>query len=384
MLCCRTCARMVATGEERTWIGLTSSSPCAPLSCTTKTTKPRVRSVPNCTSHAGRWDACSNRPDSVGLCGSRSCIREPAGSYWNGDFVRQPRCGTRSSCQVWGCAPPTNYSHARPRLLRTTSPRCDRPPRCSEGAGAAPYTRSPPISTPGGQRESRSSRSTAGAGRKPRPGRAGTLEEVDSYLYAGWATGVQVVQINGGVSRNRRSGTAAATAAAIAQKGGGSVTLMPSPAILEHLSTKIAIERDRVVAGVIALARSSDVFLFSAGAADHGSVHIDSGYLTETDLDRLVANGAVGDVVGRYLNAAGHIVDSEIDNRTVGLTLDEIRAAHRTIAVIAGKSKHPVARAVVKSGLCTVLITDEGTALDLLDGPNRVTSTKKPTTQESQ
>src|SRR6218665_2236073 len=102
MLCCRTCARMVATGEERTWIGLTSSSPCAPLSCTTKTTKPRVRSVPNCTSHAGRWDACSNRPDSVGLCGSRSCIREPAGSYWNGDFVRQPRCGTRASGQVWG------------------------------------------------------------------------------------------------------------------------------------------------------------------------------------------------------------------------------------------------------------------------------------------
>jgi len=205
-----------------------------------------------------------------------------------------------------------------------------------------------------------------------------TLHEVSSYLYAGWATGVQVVQINGGVSRNRRSGTAAATAAAIAQKGGGSVTLMPSPAILEHLSTKIAIERDRVVAGVIALARSSDVFLFSAGAADHGSVHIDSGYLTETDLDRLVANGAVGDVVGRYLNAAGHIVDSEIDNRTVGLTLDEIRAAHRTIAVIAGKSKHPVARAVVKSGLCTVLITDEGTALDLLNGPTGSRTRKNP------
>src|SRR6218665_817977 len=356
MLCCRTCARMVATGEERTWIGLTSSSPCAPLSCTTKTTKPRVRSVPNCTSHAGRWDACSNRPASAGVCGVGR-----GGVVWI--EILHPRARRL----------------VLERRLREATALRDAVVVSSVGVRSSD------------ELQSRAAQAAADylTTLRPAPEVLGvswgrTLHEVSSYLYAGWATGVQVVQINGGVSRNRRSGTAAATAAAIAQKGGGSVTLMPSPAILEHLSTKIAIERDRVVAGVIALARSSDVFLFSAGAADHGSVHIDSGYLTETDLDRLVANGAVGDVVGRYLNAAGHIVDSEIDNRTVGLTLDEIRAAHRTIAVIAGKSKHPVARAVVKSGLCTVLITDEGTALDLLNGPNRVTNAKKPTTQESQ
>ncbi|MGR0220391.1 sugar-binding transcriptional regulator [Agromyces sp. ZXT2-6] len=195
-----------------------------------------------------------------------------------------------------------------------------------------------------------------------------TLFEISQHLRNGWATGVNVVQINGGVSLNRRAGTAAATAVAIAQKGGGNATLLPSPAILEHLATKQAIESDRVVAGVIELARSADAYLFSAGPADHSSVHIESGYLTESDVDLLVQKGAVGDVVGRYIDADGNIVDSGLDARTVGLTLDELREGRLRIAVIAGRAKHPIADAVVRSGLCSVLVTDEATALHLLDG----------------
>ena len=125
-----------------------------------------------------------------------------------------------------------------------------------------------------------------------------TLFDISQHLRNGWATGVNVVQINGGVSLNRRPGTAAATAVGIAQKGGGSATLLPSPAILERLATKEAIESDRVVAGVIELARSADAYLFSAGAADHNSVHVESGYLSVADVDVLVQKGAVGDVVG--------------------------------------------------------------------------------------
>ncbi|QTX05098.1 sugar-binding transcriptional regulator [Agromyces archimandritae] len=193
-----------------------------------------------------------------------------------------------------------------------------------------------------------------------------TLHEVASHLVNGWASGVEVVQMNGGVSLNRRAGTAAATAVAIAHKGGGEATLLPSPAILERVETKQAIEADRVVAGVIDRARTAGTSLFSAGAADHGSVHVESGYLSVADVDELVRKGAVGDVVGRYIDSDGNIVDPALDARTVGLTLDEIRASPRAIAVIAGHSKHPVADAVVRSGLCTVLVTDEDTARHLL------------------
>jgi deoxyribonucleoside regulator len=198
-----------------------------------------------------------------------------------------------------------------------------------------------------------------------------TLHAVAAALTDGWASGVGVVQINGGVSVNRRSGTAAATAVEIARKGGGGATLLPSPAILERVETARSISADRTVAGILALAAEADTYLYSAGATTPGSAHIDSGYLDADDMAELVRRGAVGDVLGRYIDADGLVVDPALDARTVGLPLERVRSATRAIAVIAGPDKIAVARAVVSSGLCTALVTDEDTANALLDSSSQ-------------
>jgi deoxyribonucleoside regulator len=164
-----------------------------------------------------------------------------------------------------------------------------------------------------------------------------TLDEIAERLPLGWSRGVDVVQINGGVSLNRRSSTAAATAVTIARKGGE----------LEHAG--------------------ASAYLFSAGAADESSVLVDSGYLSPGDVAELVRKGAVGDIVGRYIDADGRIVDRDLDERTVGLGLDALRSAATSIAVVAGRAKHHVARAIVGSALCTILVTDEETAAALLE-----------------
>lgn len=194
-----------------------------------------------------------------------------------------------------------------------------------------------------------------------------TLSDIADRLEQGWATGVTVVQINGGVSLNKRRGTAANTAVTIAQKANGHATLLPSPAILERVETKLAIEGDRTVAGVLELASSANAYLFSAGVADESSVLVDSGYLAPADVIELVRKGAVGDVVGRYIDANGNIVDPGLDERTVGVSLDQLRAARTAIFVVDGEAKHAVARAIVTSGLCTVIVTDEETAKALME-----------------
>jgi len=201
-----------------------------------------------------------------------------------------------------------------------------------------------------------------------------TLHQVAECLPDGWSTGVNVVQINGGVSLSKRPGTAASTAVKIAQKAGGEATLLPTPAILERLDTKRAIEGDRTVSGVIERARGAAAYLYSAGVADTSSVHVDSGYLTADDIAGLVAKGAVGDVIGRYITADGEIADPELDARTLGLRLDELRGAATSILVIGGEAKHPVAHAIVRHALCSVLVTDEHTARALLDADDSTAS----------
>ncbi|MCB1280570.1 MAG: sugar-binding transcriptional regulator [Salinibacterium sp.] len=194
-----------------------------------------------------------------------------------------------------------------------------------------------------------------------------TLDSVADHLGNGWATGVTVVQINGGVSLNRRPGTASTTAAEIAQKGGGHPILLPSPAILERLETARAISTDRTVAAVLNRAAEANAYLYSAGVADSSSVLVDSGYLTPEDVAELVRKGAVGDVVGRYIDANGNPIDPGLDERTVGLGLDQLRAAETAIFVVAGEAKHDIARTVVMSRLCSIIVTDESTAAALLE-----------------
>lgn len=194
-----------------------------------------------------------------------------------------------------------------------------------------------------------------------------TLDRVADHLSAGWASGVTVVQINGGVSLNRRPGTASTTAAEIAHKGGGQSVLLPSPAILERLETARAISGDRTVAAVLERASTASAYLYSAGVADSSSILVDSGYLSPSDVLELVRKGAVGDVVGRYIDANGNPVDPSLDERTVGLGLDQLRAAETAIFVVSGDAKHDIARAVVSSSLCSVIVTDEVTANALLE-----------------
>lgn len=194
-----------------------------------------------------------------------------------------------------------------------------------------------------------------------------TLTAVADALPEGWANGVSVVQLNGGVSLNRRSGGAASLAMTIAQRAGGQAALLPSPAILERIETKQAIEADRTVAGILEQAADAQTYLYSAGPADATSAHVENGYLTAADVEELARRGAVGDVLGRYIDADGNVVDPQLDARTVGVDLDRLRGAERTIFVTAGSAKHDIARTVVTSGLCTVLVTDETTARALLE-----------------
>ncbi len=194
-----------------------------------------------------------------------------------------------------------------------------------------------------------------------------TLADVADRIGDGWATGITVVQINGGVSLNRRASTAATLAATLASRGRGEAVLLPSPAILERRETKEAITSDRTVAGVLEMAATADAYLYSAGVGDEHSALVDSGYLRAEDISELARKGAIGDVVGRYIDANGNIVDPALDARTVGVSHDTLRDAATAIFVVAGDDKHDIARAVVVNGLCSILITDEGTARELLE-----------------
>lgn len=194
-----------------------------------------------------------------------------------------------------------------------------------------------------------------------------TLQHVAAVLPAGWTSNIEVIQANGGVSRSVRPTTAANIATSIAHSGNGRATLLPVPAIVERIETRDALYAEGFVVDVLNGARQADALLFSLGASGPTSVLVESGAVTPAELRELDAAGACGDVLAHFLTTDGQIAHPGIDSRTVGLGLDDVRNANCAIAVAAGPAKVPMVRAALRSGLCSVLITDEPTATAVLE-----------------
>ncbi len=194
-----------------------------------------------------------------------------------------------------------------------------------------------------------------------------TLQDVAAALPEGWNKGVEVIQINGSVSRSIKPTMAASVATSIAHSGQGYVTLLPVPSIVEHIATKRALDGEQFVTDVLDKGRKADVLLFSLGALDSQSVLVQSGAINNDELRRLKSAKVCGDVLAHYITPDGAIADADLESRTMGLTLDDLRKAKCAVAVASGERKTDVISGALTSGLCSVLITDDTAARHILE-----------------
>lgn len=194
-----------------------------------------------------------------------------------------------------------------------------------------------------------------------------TMSAVAHRLPPFWNEGVEVVLLNGAMNIRSPSIRTNNTAELFARSANGTATLLPVPAILGHAATRIALEQDPTIASVLDLARRAPVICFGMGSISPDSVLVQSGFVTEAETAALKAKGAVGDILSRYIDAYGNIVDADIDARTIGLDLRFCRERKFSIGVAAGKSKHAITLACLRAGYLNVLVTDEQTARFLLD-----------------
>ncbi|HYW85526.1 MAG TPA: sugar-binding domain-containing protein, partial [Spirochaetia bacterium] len=93
------------------------------------------------------------------------------------------------------------------------------------------------------------------------------------------------------------------------------------------------------------------------------------GYLSSADLQRLIGKGAVGDILCRYFDSHGDFIDDDVHDRVIGIPMDVMGDPKKLIIGVAGgPSKVRAIRAALLKKYINVLITDEGTARDLMRG----------------
>jgi deoxyribonucleoside regulator len=189
-----------------------------------------------------------------------------------------------------------------------------------------------------------------------------TMFQMARHVENGWSSGVPVVQLNGGASRSQSPTYADRIAQELAEGSGSMSHRFAAPAIVDRADVRRALESDRSIAATLELAHRADVALFSLGAIRADSVLVESGYLDTEDVAALRAAGAVGDVLSRFIDADGRIVDASLDDRTIGLPLAQLGSKRRAVGIAAGEEKTAIARAAIAGGYVNCLVIDESIA----------------------
>jgi deoxyribonucleoside regulator len=194
-----------------------------------------------------------------------------------------------------------------------------------------------------------------------------TMTAVARRLPPYWNEGVEVVLLNGSMNVRSSGPQTNNVAELFASAGKGTAMLLPVPAVFGHAATKSALEHDPTIAAVLDFAARVPVICFGIGGMVPDSVLIQAGYVSPEDHRQLLHKGAVGDILSRYIDAEGRIVDAELDARTIGISLESCRERTLSIGVAAGIAKRDAILSCVRARYVNVLITDERTAESLLE-----------------
>lgn len=152
------------------------------------------------------------------------------------------------------------------------------------------------------------------------------------------------------------------------ERTGGESYFMPVPFVADSVEDKAVLLAQTSLRHVFDLAGRAELHLVGIGDVSARAYMREAGMVTEADFRRLAGAGAVGEVLGQFLDGAGRPLDIDVNHRSIGLRPDDLRGK-RTVAIAGGAGKVAAIDAVLRAGFVTGLITDEATAAGIVGHP---------------
>ncbi|HEX7000803.1 MAG TPA: sugar-binding domain-containing protein [Trueperaceae bacterium] len=179
--------------------------------------------------------------------------------------------------------------------------------------------------------------------------------------------GARVVQMNGSGNSGLGITYAADIVAAFAENYAARAYLLPIPAYFDAPATKAAMFQERAIARPLAVAAAADIALFSIGVPDADSYVYKAGYVEQSELDALRAQGVVGDIATVFFRADGTYHDIAMNGRSSGPDLKSLARHKHAVCVVAGENKIPGVVGALKGGFLNTLVIDSPTGEALLE-----------------
>ena len=187
--------------------------------------------------------------------------------------------------------------------------------------------------------------------------------ETIAAIRPGFRAHVQVAPALGSMPFPLREMDSGALARRLAQKLGGEVLDLAAPALADSPADAEVLRSQREIRRSLDLARNADVALLGVGSLDPArSGFVKGGFLSAEELAAMVRAGAAGDLGGHIFTLDGELQDTMLDERIIGVSLDDLRRIGRTIVVAAGAEKGGAVLGALRTRAANVLVTDDRTA----------------------
>jgi len=178
---------------------------------------------------------------------------------------------------------------------------------------------------------------------------------------------VKVVQILGGIGNPGAEVHATNLTRQLAARLRGEAVFLPAPGVLASTEAKKMFYEDQFVREATQLFDRISLALVGIGTVEPSRMLARSGNVfAPLELEMLRTRGAVGDVCLRFFDGQGQPVITPLNERVIGMDLEQLKSARRAVGIAGGLRKLSAIIGALKGRWINVLITDRFTGEKLV------------------
>ncbi len=155
----------------------------------------------------------------------------------------------------------------------------------------------------------------------------------------------------------------------LAKKFGGSSETLYSPAYVENRALKDAFMQIGTIKESLDRARNADIVLVGIGDINENSYMVKLGWFTPHEIIEASLNqGVIGDIAGYdFFNAQGQHVDTVMNDRVIGVSIEELHNIPCVIAIASENTKAMSILGALRTGAIDIIATSASNIRTILN-----------------
>lgn len=181
-----------------------------------------------------------------------------------------------------------------------------------------------------------------------------------------------VIQLVGGVGNVTNDTDANMMALNLSKDLNGDCYLLQAPFMVQSKVLRDLLMEEPHVKSHFEKLKNVDLAIVGLGSTKPElSAQFRSGHINIEDSERIIREGAVGDICGRYIDINGRNCYTSLNERIIAISLEDLNKIPTVIGIAAGEMKADIIIGALRGRYIDVLITDERAAVSVLNYKQR-------------